>query len=317
MNKSVLYFAALLGSTVCSLHAKNSESVSASYTFSKLFISDYSQDYIRVDSDGIIADYPTSFSWGKQGAISYTKALANSSYSFVAQLEGVHNSFKFAYSVPIDSGEILNYNGPTVQAVNQDAFFYTSTVFNLMKLDLLMESSILKTKHNMFYIQGGLISSWYQIIHKEKYVTDVSNYNQYQLLQHLIETNKDKIKNVFLGPNFKIGLSSNFYKNRLAFNLKAGLGFMMDFFTLKTRNVSDGVFYDPNYAPEYSDNRSITSNTYRLCPQAEIEASLTYTYHDLSITGGLNQFWFGYDLNYPNILSLNFGGPFIKAAYSF
>jgi hypothetical protein len=287
------------------------------YTFSKVYIYNESKNVViitKTESENYFDTYIyPEYTWGKQGMVGYEKKLKNSDYKFLTHFTGLHASYHFYKFLPAGS-DLTIYTPEDISIGSQyaDAYYDRKQIFNYFGLDLLVEASLKKTKHAEFYTQGGAVFGWMQRHYVSKFqdTPDLSSV----IVNGYYST---KRKDFFLGPNLKIGVKAPFCKNYLRANLLAGAGLLIDFSSLKNHTPDSGLTgYIRQYVTSTTDVVS-SSNRYRFSPQLDLEASISFDYHDVHITSGLNQFVLMYNFTSGSFSSVIFGGPFIKASFDF
>jgi len=304
-----LLFLSTAGS--CFAYTQKSQDLDLTYTFAKVYATTISQRKSDVELDGYKRTHLSDFTWGNQGSIGYRKQLDASLYGFETKFTCLYAPYKFYKFLPQGSNvTVYTQSTPVLYATDQDVNILRHHQINLYSLDLLGTYVLSQTKHAKFTVYGGDVSGYYQIKRTVKASGNDSDLNFVNVYSHANQ------RTFFTGPNLKIGVEAPFFNNHLAFNLKAGAGFMITIASEKSNERSVSV--EPTYGTEtLSTFSSKEPNQYRFCPQADIEASLSVSFNQFMLTMGLNQFFFAYNVNGNQIFYLNYGGPFIKASYNF
>jgi hypothetical protein len=303
------------------LIAATQNELDASYTFSKVIVKRLPflqrDDEVTVAINDKSTDYYPNYSWSNQGSLGYKKNLVNSNAQFAINFTGVHALYKKSYFEKAGSQSIISLdkgNSYSFLAYTVDASVKHSGQFNYFGVDLSVIYPLRQTKHANFSVQGGGIIGGFKSKNSFRDSGNDSVNAPYFTQIHSLDA-KMYQRDVFTGPNIKILLNAPFFKNHLMFNLNVGIGLMMTYET---------IFYSSQvYSGESGATPSLVSedyknqNNYRFCPQADLEASIGFSYKDLTLTGGLNQFCFVYDASQDRFSSVVFGGPFVKATYKF
>jgi hypothetical protein len=148
---------------VSSNEIKNNE-IDLVYTFSKVSINGYANpiDVAVYDISGFTIDDKTkklTFGWGNQACFVYDRLLNNSTYAFHSAFTFLHAGNTFFTSVPSDSS--ISISGSSLNFIRGPASFYERDQINYYQADLFMKKELAHSKHVVFNVWGGLITSWY------------------------------------------------------------------------------------------------------------------------------------------------------------
>jgi hypothetical protein len=294
------------------VHEK-SNTIESMYVFNKSYIDNLNFDIIisQYGDKSSIKKTTPNFEWGEQGQISYSKKLPESIYSVLASFTALYNHFDYHTSVtPDDLSASLNVQNKYVPNINvftssksEPINFRQRNQFNLYELDLFVKADLKNTKHARFAIFGGAIISGYKFKSNQNvsYYDFSNNFNY----DEVYTSNTD----YFLGPNAKIHVAAPFFNNHLELSLRAGCGLMMSY-------VSMDAFHNSYNASNQQTSHDTAgySNTFRLSLQYDLMAQVAFCYKDFCLASGITQFSYG-SIRPQNLIA--FGGPYIKASYSF
>lgn len=285
------------------------------YVFNKSFI-DKLDNAIGISNPFVFGSktITPNFQWGEQGQITWTKKLSNSIYTLVTSFYALHNHYNFytKEATPSIFGGIgLNASNayfPSISVVSNsqlNPYTYSQhNQFNLFDLDLFVKADLKDTKHAKFSIYGGGIIAGYNFKSFQK-GTQVQEEDQTTETQIYRMSNTD----YYLGPNAKIHVAAPFFNNHVELSLRGGAGLMMSFNSLRAfKDITS-----PTYTSINSDSYGY-SNTLRLAYQFDILAQVSFCYKDFCLASGITQFYY-HAIKPDNTIS--FGGPFIKASYTF
>jgi hypothetical protein len=294
------------------------------YTFNKTNIWNDSNLEITVQDQNDYVKKTVPFKWGNQVSFYYEAPLLPSLFKFCLSLQGVHNHGRYIHTVPANSLESIYI--PTYSIQEGGSFFTSilinsSTVdqtyiqknqFNFFDIEMDVKYLLKNSKHAEFSVFGGGIFGGYNHKISQK-VTGLVNLNESPNLS-LINA-KQSSTNYILGPSIKIEALAKLLSNHLILSLKAGLGLMMDF-NYQSYTSQFKTYTNLGFAGQTDDSYH-SGNTFRFCPQADLEASIGFKNKGLTVSTGLNQFAIMEDISGNQIGSIVFGGPFIKASYEY
>lgn len=285
---------------------RKNQTIELSYTFSK--VSRYPTNTFNLftpETSKTDTQYDT-FNWGKQASFSYEKILSQSSFSFLTNLTFLHAGHTFSLRSDDQSSPYIL--GESKGADGKPGFTYHRMQMNFYEADFFVKNTLSKSKYAIFDVFGGVISSWYKYKFVKNYLNNPSTVSSSSLNSVFTNTN------FFMGPNLKIQIKAPFYKNYFVASLKAGLGMMVNFKSYQTHSHSTVIVLNTVSSSDSSNN---LKNDYQFCPQADLEAYLGFKYKGFNLDAGVNQFFLIQNLLENRSGSLTFGGPFLRAGYSF